>query len=285
MDLLILCPQWGHEHLSPEAFLEKVKEAGFDGIDTWMPEEREKRKKFIQLVRDHKLAIVSHQHQANGDNITAFCRSFEYYLNVSLECEPLSINSHSGRDYFTLDEQLQILDTAFNFAAKKGIQVNHETHRGRMFFSPGNADLLFNARPEVTITADFSHWVCVAENLNLTGFEKIVDKAIRRAAHIHARVGFEEGPQVTDPRLPAWQKEVSVFLGWWDKIIEHQAGKGASLMTVTPEFGPFPYMWQLPGTGEPVASQWDINMFTKDLLKKRYATNKKSPDQPSDHSL
>jgi sugar phosphate isomerase/epimerase len=211
MELLILCPQWGHEHLSPEVFLSRVKEAGFDGVDTWMPEEKEERKKFIQLLKQYKLAIVSHQHQAKGDDIKTFCKSFEYYLNVSLECEPLSINSHSGRDYFTMDEQLQVLDTAFNFSVKNNIQINHETHRGRLFFSPGNAEVLFNARPEVSITADLSHWVCVSENLNLTGFEKTVDKAIQCAAHIHGRVGFEEGPQITDPRLPAWKNELSYF--------------------------------------------------------------------------
>jgi len=156
MRLLFFCPQWGQEHLSPEVFLSKVREAGFDGIDTWMPEEKEQRKKFIQLVGEYKLAIVSHQHQAKGDNIKAFCRSFDYYLNVSLECGPLSINSHSGRDYFTIDEQLQVLDTTLNFSVKNNIRINHETHRGRMFFSPGNAEI-FNARPEVNITADLSH--------------------------------------------------------------------------------------------------------------------------------
>ncbi len=270
MELLILCPQWGHEHLSPEAFLSKVQEAGYDGIEAWMPEEQEQRKKFITLLQDRELSIVSHQHQAKGDSISEFCKSFEYYLNVSLECEPLFINSHSGRDYFTLDEQLQVLDTAFNFSAKNNIQIAHETHRGRMFFSPGNAEILFKARPEVKITADLSHWVCVSENLNLTGFENVVSEAIQKTAYIHARIGFEEGPQISDPRLPEWSKEVSFFLNLWDKMIWHQIDKPTDFFAITPEFGPPPYMWQMPGTKVPIASQWDINVYMKELLKERY---------------
>jgi len=40
--LIILCPQWGLEHLPIEDFFLKVKEAGYDGIDTWLPEEASK---------------------------------------------------------------------------------------------------------------------------------------------------------------------------------------------------------------------------------------------------
>jgi len=274
MRLLLLCPQWGQEHLPVDRFLSNVKEAGYDGVETWMPESAAGRKELISLLGTYNLPVVSHQHQASGKDIQSFCRSFEYYLNVSLECAPLFINSHSGRDYFTLDEQLQVLDVAANFSVKTGINVYHETHRGRMFFSPGNAAALFGARPDVKVTADLSHWVCVTENLQLTGFENVLAEAIQKTAHIHARVGFEEGPQVTDPRLPEWQKELHVFLALWDQMIQHQAANGAAVITLTPEFGPFPYMWQMPGTKEPVASQWDINIYMKTLLKERYHSSK-----------
>ena len=45
MKLLILCPQWGHEHLPLEDFFSKVKKAGYDGIDTWVSEDINERKK------------------------------------------------------------------------------------------------------------------------------------------------------------------------------------------------------------------------------------------------
>ena len=40
MQLKILCPQWGHEKLGMEDFFIKVKDGGYDGVNTWMPENK-----------------------------------------------------------------------------------------------------------------------------------------------------------------------------------------------------------------------------------------------------
>ncbi|MEJ7589011.1 MAG: hypothetical protein WKI04_15755 [Ferruginibacter sp.] len=47
--VIILCPQWGQEHLSPKVFLSKVREAGYDGIYTWTPEEKRIKKKIHSI--------------------------------------------------------------------------------------------------------------------------------------------------------------------------------------------------------------------------------------------
>jgi sugar phosphate isomerase/epimerase len=266
MRLLILCPQWGHQHLPIEEFFQKVKEAGYDGVDTWLPEEPVERKRFITLLDHYQLSIVSHQHQAKGDTIAEFCRSLEGYLNLCMECNPLLINSHSGRDYFSLDDQLRVVDTVEEFSIRHKITVAHETHRGRIGFSPYNADELFKRRPDMKITADFSHWTCVTESY-LENSSAIVDEAIKRTKHVHARVGYTQGPQIPDPRLSAWQEPVGFFLAIWKRIIEYQKFTGADFFTMTPEFGPPPYMWTRTEDNLPVASQWEINVFIKELLK------------------
>ena len=48
----------------------------------------------------------------------------------------------------------------------------------------------------------------------------------------------------------------------------YQAKLGATVFTVTPEFGPPPYMWT-NAKGRPLESQWDINVFMKELIKAR----------------
>lgn len=270
MQLKILCPQWGHEHLDVEDFFIKVKQAGYDGVDTWMPGDTAGRQRFIRLLKEYDLHMVSHQHQATGNSINEYCKSLEYYLNMSLECGPILINSHSGHDYFTIDEQLQVIDTAEEFAVKNNIRVAHETHRGRIGFCPGNANQFFKLRPNMKITADFSHWVCVTESY-LENFKEELSAGIARAEHIHARVGFIEGPQIPDPRKPFWQQQVQFFLGIWGQILAHQKSMGTQVFTITPEFGPPPYMWVNIDTNEPIASQWGINLFMKDLLVKEFA--------------
>lgn len=266
MKTYILCTLWGLEHLPAEEFFLKVKQAGYDGVDAWIPEDATERKKFIRLLNEYQLPIVCHQHQATGTDVKSFCRSFEYYLNLAMESNPILINSHSGKDYFSKDEQLRVIDTAQEFAVKRNIRVVHETHRGRIGFSPYNTMELFALRPEMKITADLSHWVCVTESY-LENCVDILDEAIKRADHIHARVGYPEGPQVTDPRAEEWQQATRIFLKWWSRIIERKKEAGDTILTITPEFGPPPYMVTLPSNGKPVSDQFEINSYMKDLLR------------------
>jgi len=58
-------------------------------------------------------------------------------------------------------------------------------------------------------------------------------------------------------------------LVWWDQIVERKR-MANEVMTITTEFGPYPYMVYDPVTHKPIASQWNINLFMLSLLKKRY---------------
>lgn len=266
MQTLFLAVQWGAENLPFEEFLVRAKIAGYDGIDTWVPADSDERRRTARLLAEYQLPVVCHQHQASGNTIRQFCRSFEYQLNLCLEWEPLLINSHSGRDYFSMDDQLKVIDTAQEFAAKHNITVAHETHRGRIAYSPYNSRDLFNARPDMRITADFSHWVCVTESY-LKNCTDILHEAMRRTEHVHARVGHPQGPQVPDPRHPLWQNTTEIFVNWWREIIRIKKKQGATLLTITPEFGPPPYMPVNLSTGVQEADQFELNNFIKNHLK------------------
>ncbi|ANH81813.1 hypothetical protein A8C56_13225 [Niabella ginsenosidivorans] len=268
MKLQILCPQWGQEELSVEDFIIKVKKAGYDGIDTWVPGNRSERNRLMRLLDQYGLMMVSHQHQAGGCTIDEFCRSFEYYLYLSAETHPVLINSHSGKDYFSLEDQCRLIDIAENFSLKYKIPVAHETHRGRMYYCPQNAKELFRLRPSVKLTADFSHWVCVTESY-LENFGPILSEAIDKTIHVHARIGFPEGPQIPDPRSEHWKEPATKFMEWWRQIIINRKNKGAGTLTITCEFGPPPYMWT-DSNNNPVASQWDVNMYMQQLLRKAF---------------
>ncbi len=91
--------------------------------------------------------------------------------------------------------------------------------------------------------------------------------AINRAIHIHARVGYEEGPQVNDPRAPEWSTHLENHINLWKRIAENRKSQGAEYLTITPEFGPIPYVPTLPYTQKPLADVWEINVFIRDTLK------------------
>ena len=61
-----------------------------------------------------------------------------------------------------------------------------------------------------------------------------MDLAILRTEHVHARIGFPEGPQVNDPRAPEWQMAMYTHLAWWDKVAKRKQEENA-LLTITPE--------------------------------------------------
>ncbi|MGI8635517.1 MAG: sugar phosphate isomerase/epimerase, partial [Segetibacter sp.] len=185
------------------------------------------------------------------------------------EPNPILINSHTGRDYFSLEQNLQLIDIAQEFSVRTGITITHETHRGRVGYSPQMISEIFALRSDFVITADFSHWVCVTESM-LENFSQILNEAIIRSRQIHTRVGFEEGPQVPDPRAPEWNYALDHFLNWWDRIVAVNVEASREILPVTTEFGPKPYMPTIPFSNNPVADQFEINCFMKDLLHNRY---------------
>ncbi len=269
MKIKILCPQWGHEHLPLTEFIPKVKEADYDGVDVWIPEDPGERDTLFHLLETYELDIVAHQHQAHGESFDAFKSSFEYYLNFAADANPLLINSHTGKDYFTFKENCELIEIGFKVGAERNLRIAHETHRGRFPYSPGVAQTYFDAFPDLMITADLSHWCNVSESF-LEGFPATVAAAIDRAEHVHARVGHTQSAQVPDPRVERWQEALEAFLGWWDRIVESSRRKKREFLTFTTEFGPAPYMVHDPQTDRPIASQWDINCYMKDLLRNRY---------------
>jgi hypothetical protein len=269
MEIKILSPQWGNEHLELKTFLDKIKAAGYDGVDTWIPTGLDEKRILFDYLQQHEMYMVSHQHRAEGSTFKKFKGSYIKNLYECAEPKPLLINSHTGRDYFSLQQNLELVDAAREFSAKTGITVAHETHRGRLGYSPQMISTVFEQRDDFCITADFSHWVCVTESM-LENFTGILDEAIKRSRYIHARVGFEQGPQVSDPRAPEWKYALDKFLFWWDKIVVVNKLLGCKTLPITTEFGPVPYMPTIPFTGEPVADQFVINNFMKVLLRDRY---------------
>lgn len=270
MEISILCPYWGHEHLPVANFLKLITDKGFDGIDTWVPIDAAEKLSLRHSLDQYGLKIVAHQHRAEGSTFQKFCSSFEAELEECAALHPLLINSHTGHDDFTREQFLSLINIAAEFSAKTGITVAHETHRGRFGYSPQMIREFLMICPELFITADFSHWTCVTESM-LTRFQDTVSLAIGRTRAIHARVGFEQGPQVSDPRDPVWKYALDYFLNIWDKIIVSNMAQGTQILPITTEFGPFPYLPQLPFSHQPVSNQLEINCYMKDLLINKYA--------------
>jgi sugar phosphate isomerase/epimerase len=183
--------------------------------------------------------------------------SMRVRITEALKFRPLLINLHSGSDAWRLPDMIRFYREAQRIAADCPVPVAHETHRGRAFFSPWTTRDVLEAVPGLELTVDFSHWVCVAERC-LDDQLDIITLAAAHARHIHARVGYAEGPQVPDPRAPEYANDVAAHERWWDLCWDAMQRRGLASASLTPEFGPPGYMHTLPFTNQPVADLWDI---------------------------
>jgi sugar phosphate isomerase/epimerase len=269
LDVTILATNWGFEG-TQDAFCKKVKEEGYDGIEIWWPMEQQARDELFAALKKYNLKVgflCGAQQKDFNEHYELFKKMVTAAATNATQ-KPIYINCHSGRDYFSYEENGKFIELTTELAAQTEIAICHETHRSRLLYSAPAAKHYFEKHPGLRITFDVSHWCCVSESL-LQDQQETVNTALARTDHIHARIGHPEGPQVNDPRAPEWEGVVKAHLAWWDAIAELKKAQGKPL-TILTEFGPPDYMPTMPYTRKPLADQWAINVHMLQLLRKRY---------------
>jgi len=269
-ELKILATNWGFKG-SLDEYAAKVKQEGYDGIEIWWPMEKKAQDELFSVLKKYGLAVgflCGAQQKDCKEHFDFFKKMIDAAAGNTIQ-KPLYINCHSGRDFFSYDENKQFIDHTTQLGKKSGILICHETHRSRMLFAAPVAKQFIEKNKDLKITFDVSHWCNVSESL-LQDQEENVMLALERAEHIHARIGHAEGPQVNDPRAPEWEAAVKAHFAWWDRIVERKKKQG-SMITFLTEFGPPDYMPTTPYTRQPLADQWAINVYMMQLLRKRYS--------------
>jgi sugar phosphate isomerase/epimerase len=271
MTILFFCPRWGSELLPWNDFFAKVKAAGYDGVEMGFPFtlDATEKEEITSGLKQHGLQVIGQHWQTIESDFTQHQQTFKKHLYSLTELAPLFINSQTGKDYFSVEQNLELIQLAEDIALETGIKILHETHRGKWSFAAHVTQQYLSIAPHIRLALDLSHWCNVAESL-LADQQAAVDLAIKHADHLHARVGFAEGPQVTDPRAPENEAVLEAHLRWWDALMQLKQSGGAATFTITPEYGAPPYQQLLPYTGQPITSQWDINLWMKNLLTDAY---------------
>lgn len=276
MKLNVYCPIWGmvpdyvERIATPIApVLEKIKTAGYEGVEMTVPLAAEQKRELKKLLSALDLKLIALQWAASGSSLQSYLKVYEQHILSAAELEPIFINCHSGKDYYSYSDNCNVIDKAFAIEESIGRPIIHETHRSRFTFHACHIQRYLTRYPKLRLAADFSHWCAVSETL-LEDQENHVNNAIKHAVHVHARVGFQQGCQVSDPRAPEFEEALNRHFGWWDKIYQHRKSRGEREITFTPEFGPYPYMPSKPFSKEALANQWEVNLWMKDQLTKRY---------------
>ncbi|HYC85585.1 MAG TPA: TIM barrel protein [Chryseosolibacter sp.] len=264
--MLVFATNWGFGG-SLDEFCEKIKTLGYDGAELWYPSEEKQRRDTLASFEKYQLKmgfLVGGWDKEPGKHF----EQFRAALEGAASHKPVYINCHSGRDFFSFEQNKPFIELTTRVSKQTGVPIYHETHRGRILYSAPVARQFMEKLPELRITFDVSHWCNVHESA-LDDQPETIAMTLDRVDHIHARIGHAEGPQVNDPRAPEWKDFVSAHFAWWDKVVERKKKEG-KLMTFLTEFGPVDYMPALPYTRQPVADQWQINKHMLDTLRARY---------------
>lgn len=267
--LKIMATNWGYKGSAMD-FCLKAAEAGYDGVEIWWSQDPAVQQEWINALKAFKLEVgfLCGGHQAVWeDHYNTFSESLQAATHHPT-FRPLYINCHSGKDYFSMEENLKFLELTTKTQQETGVPIYHETHRGRMLFAAHIAKQFIEKHPALQLTLDISHWCNVHESL-LQDQQEAVALALAHTSHIHSRIGHAEGPQVPDPRAPEWEREVQAHFNWWDKVMARKKQEGG-VMTVLTEFGPPNYMWTQPYTKQVLSDQWAINVHMMEVFRKRY---------------
>lgn len=250
----------------------------FDGVEGAVPSEGAARREFLAKLRAADVPFIAEI--TTGGDYVPLHDSFEAHLDElrriaegTLDAQPVRHTSLAGCDSWSPGQGVEFLGRALEIFDELGIVASFETHRSRLTFNPwATRDLLLEL-PALRLTCDFAHWCCVCERLVMDGEPDILALCAERALHVHARVGYSQGPQVPHPAAPEYAEALGAHERWWDAVWAGQARAGRTLATMTPEFGPDGYLQAAPFTGVPAASLDEINRWMSHRLRERYASD------------
>lgn len=263
-------PLWGRSvwGIPPEQYPHYFKQLAaenYSAVEVGVPENPDDCEYLRQLANDNGLKIIAQQ-WTQGTNDLSQIDSFQRQLDIALKLDPIFINSHTGKDWFPLQKNVEIIRAADSYAAAHDIPLLHETHRGRATFSLPQTIQLLDSIPSMRLCLDLSHWCCVHESL-LEDQSDALLRAMTRADYLHLRVGHTQGSQISALDSELWQSEISTHLGYWNQWIEIRKSSQLPII-MSPEFGPEPYLTQNPDKAQPLRTMEHLNQQIRAIVTK-----------------
>lgn len=266
--LLVMQSLWAMERRHTDGFeraleenVRMIGEAGFDGVSAHYTD-RDSVKRLAQLRGAYGLS-------AEGQCFPRTVDDLQPVLEHASEFGVHHIDLQPDARPRTIGEAVALLDGWRRLAEQVAFPVYIETHRDRMttdlFFT---LDLL-DARPELMLLADLSHFLVGREfpwpvsDDNRALIHRILDHSWA----LHGRIASREQVQIELSFAPH-RKWVDLFLGWWRYGIQswRRRADAHDTLSFTCELGPQPYAIIGPD-GNDTTDRWAESLLMRDWIR------------------
>lgn len=250
---------------STEERIERIAQAGFDGINGFIPDPADAND-WRLLLEANDLSFSVNAYPKSASDMERFLEDVQNYGHIQF------INAQVLTPFLIDEPAEELICSIIDLSRSAGIPVFIETHRGTI-----TQDLIRTVRmveklKELRMTIDFSHYILAGEMLTISDeAELYFQKLLSRTSSIHARVSNGEQIQV-DLDDEALQPMMENYKRWWS------AGMGNWLNTadandVFPfvcELGPPPYAMTrkgLEGRASEVSDRWSQSLLFAQIAR------------------
>lgn len=254
------CPGFDIEN-DLDAALARVIDAGFDGVGVNIVRTA-RTEGVVRAMNPRGLAweaqVLVHDAAQLAGHIEQAHRLGAHHLNVQI-AGPVA----------HLSEALALVDSLTPLAEAAPLPVWFETHRGRL-----TNDLLFTlrlleARPDLPLTGDLSHYPVAGEmELPLRPDQlAAIERILKNCRNFHGRVSTTHQVQVAfgSPQHRGWLDQ---HIAWWRRGFELWLAKAGAddALTFMCELGPPPYAITAPDGAE-LSDRWDEAQRMRDIVR------------------
>jgi len=265
---------WGMTGLDPagteqalEQKIARIAEAGFDGINGFVPRPDEAGQ-WNKLLEKYSLSLSVNAYPKTAEDMATFLEQAQQYEGA---IQHINVQVMTP---FLIDEQAIVLLRGLNeLSTKAGIPASVETHRGTITQDLLRTVAYVEALKSLPLTIDLSHYIVAGEMHTITDeAELLIEKLLARTSSIHARVSNGEqiqvdvGPSGEHPMLQHFER-------WWRRGM-HQWRKTAHCGDVLPfvvELGPPPYAITEDDYGKrerEISDRWEQSLFFMHLARR-----------------
>ncbi|MGO4537549.1 sugar phosphate isomerase/epimerase family protein [Paenibacillus sp. 2TAB19] len=249
----------------------QIAEAGFDGIDGFIPAPEEAAE-WRRLLAKYELALSVNTYPRTAADLEQFLQKVHAY-----DGDISFINAQVMTPFLIDEPAISLLGELKRLGEAYELPVHIETHRGTI-----TQDLIRTADyvhqlSGLPLTIDFSHYVVAGELHTISNeAEALLGELLVHTASIHARVSNGEQVQVSigdngeHPMVPHFKR-------WWKEGMKQwlrSRDKQELTLTAVCELGPPGYaitIDEYAGRTKEISDRWQQSLLLKDILRRAWS--------------